>query len=100
MARISKTDEKMVVVISDVRRAVADRRGIEVSSDKLEKESTLRGIMVKEGLHERPRTAVKEERMLVGRERTYVLANFPIHESAKWEDLKEHRRTPDDLAVI
>jgi len=37
--------------------------------------------------------------MLVGRERTYVLANFPIHESAKWEDLKEHRRTPDDLAV-
>jgi hypothetical protein len=74
---ISKTDEKMVVVISDVRRAVADRRGIEVSSDKLEKESTLRGIMVKEGLHERPRTAVKEERVLVGRERTYVLANFP-----------------------
>jgi len=54
--------------------------------------------MVKEGLHKRPRTAVKEERMLVGRERTYVLANF--HESAKWEDLNEHRRTPDDLAVI
>jgi hypothetical protein len=53
---------------------------------------------VANSLHERPRTAVKEERMLVGRERTYVLANF--HESAKWEDLNEHRRTPDDLAVI
>lgn len=85
-------EAKIVVKVSDVRRFVADRRGLQIGSNFLEKEATLRKVMLSEGLHEK-----SKERMRAEKELTYVLANFPIDENSSWDLLKGHRKSPDEV---
>jgi Family of unknown function (DUF5906) len=99
---------KVILAVDEVRRWVAERRGInDVNNDKLERAQTIRKALVAAGLEEpAPGPEGETQRYLVNidgtvsrneRRKTYVVANFPIAAGAKWEDLKVDFKSPTDV---